>query len=234
MAIGILGRKVGMTQIFDEAGNSLPVTAIEAGPCTVLAVRDLDRDGYRAVQLGFLDKPRRLATRPERGHVASIDSKARARRNELGLESSPKAECEPKRFVREIRLSEDQDYVVGDEITVDVFAEISKVDVTGTSKGRGFAGVMKRYNFSGLRASHGVQRHHRAPGSIGGHGTDLGNSGRIKKGKRMAGQYGNAKATVRNLKVVRVDAENGVLLVLGAIPGANGGYVIVKNTNKCG
>ena len=232
MAIGLLGRKVGMTQIYDEVGNAVPVTVIEAGPCTVLALRTAERDGYRAVQLGYLDKARRRATRPERGHVALLDSKRTARRREGGVSIPPKANCEPKRFIREIRLEDGGEYEVGQELTVSVFAEVEAVDVIGTTKGRGFTGVMKRHGFSGLPASHGVKRRHRSPGSIGGHATDLGKSGRIKKGKRMPGQYGNAQCTLRNLEVVRVEPEHNLLLVRGAVPGANGGLLVIRQTNK--
>lgn len=232
MAIGLLGRKVGMTQVYEESGDVVPVTVIEAGPCTVLALRTVERDGYAAVQLGYLDKARRRATRPERGHVAQLDSKRSARRRQAGVELPAKAGCEPKRYIREFRLHETAEYEVGQELTVDVLAEVEAVDVIGTSKGRGFTGVMKRHNFGGLPASHGVKRRHRAPGGIGGHATDLGKSGRIKKGKRMAGQHGNSRCTVRNLKVVQVDPERNLLLVRGAIPGANGGFVVIRETNK--
>jgi large subunit ribosomal protein L3 len=232
MAIGLLGRKIGMTQVYEESGEAVPVTVIEAGPCTVLALRTPERDGYHAVQLGYLDRPRRLATRPERGHVVQLDSKRAARRRQAGVTLPAKANCEPKRLVREIRMQQGADYEVGQELTVDVFAEVDAVDVIGTSKGRGFTGVMKRHGFGGLPASHGVKRRHRAAGGIGGHATDLGKSGRIKKGKRMAGQHGNSRCTVRNLKVVRVDPERHLLLVRGAIPGANGGFVLIRETNK--
>jgi large subunit ribosomal protein L3 len=229
MALGILGRKLGMTQVYDEDGNIVPVTAIEAGPCTVLLVRTMDRDGYSAVQLGFADKPRRLSIRSERGHVAQLASKRSKRLTSLGKSGAPKAGCEPQRFVRELRLeSGDAEYQIGHKVTVDVFKEVAFVDVVGTSKGRGTAGVMKHFGFGGLNASHGVKRHHRAPGSVGSHGCDRGHSGKIKKGKRMSGRYGNERRTVRNLKLVRVDEANGLLLVRGAVPGHNGSYVLVR------
>lgn len=227
MAIGILGRKVGMTQIYDEAGQVIPVTVIEAGPCHVLQIRTLDRDGYEAVQLGFLDKPRRLATRSQRGHVAKLDSKRSKRRAAGGVEALAKAACEPKRFIREIR-GPAGDLEVGAEIKVDVFADVPAVDVTATSKGRGFSGAMKRHNFHGQRATHGVKKCHRA---LGGTGCSAYPS-RVIKGTRMPGQYGNARTTVRNQKLVQVDAENNLLLIRGAVPGPNGGYVIVQKTNK--
>jgi large subunit ribosomal protein L3 len=227
MAIGILGRKVGMTQIYDEAGQVIPVTVIEAGPCHVLQIRTLDRDGYEAVQLGFLDKPRRLASRSQRGHVAKLDSKRSKRRSASAGDAVPKAGCEPKRFIREIR-GPAGDLEVGSLVKVDVFADVAAVDVTATSKGRGFTGAIKRHNFSGQRATHGVKKCHRA---LGGTGASAFPS-RVVKGRRMPGQYGNARITVRNQKLVQVNAENNLLLVRGAVPGPNGGYVIVRKTNK--
>ncbi len=229
MAIGILGRKVGMTQIYDEMGQVIPVTVIQAGPCDVLQIRTVDRDGYEAVQLGFLDKPRRLATRSQRGHVAKLDSKRSKRRAAGGTEAMPKAACEPKRLVREIR-GPAGDLEVGAQVKVDAFADVAAVDVIATSKGRGFSGAMKRHNFHGQRATHGVKKCHRA---LGGTGCSAYPS-RVIKGTHMPGQYGNARVTVRNQKLVQVDAENNLLLVRGAVPGPNGGYVIVQQTNKLG
>jgi len=229
MTKGILGRKVGMTQIYDESGKVVPVTVIEAGPCHVTQLRSQDRDGYEAVQLGFLDKPRRLVGRSEQGHVSSkfsSGSKRSKTRTANGVELPAKPECEPKRFVRELRGST-EGYELGQEVKVDALAEIERVDVTGTSKGRGFAGVMKRHNFAGQRATHGVKKCHRHAGGTG----MSAYPSRLFKGKRMAGQYGNAKTTSRNLKVVRVDAETNLLLVHGAVPGPNGGYVVVRETN---
>lgn len=235
MPVGLLGRKLGMTQVYDGEGNLVSVTAVEAGPCTVLQVRTVDCDGYTAVQLGFGEKPRRLAVRSERGHVAAIGSKRAKARAALGVAAPAKPGCEPPRFVREFRTVEgDAACEVGQKLTVEMFAEVTHVDVVGKNKGRGFAGVMKQYNFSGLGASHGVKRHHRSPGSVGSHGTDRGHSGKIKKGKRMSGRWGNERVTVRNLKVVRVDAENNVLLIHGSVPGPIGGYVLVRKTNKGG
>ncbi len=227
MAIGILGRKVGMTQLYDESGQVVPVTVIEAGPCDVLQVRTVERDGYEAVQLGFLDKPRRLATRSARGQVAKLDSKRAKRRGSNGSEPVPKANCEPKRFVREIRGAAGE-LAIGAQIKVDALAGVAAIDITGISKGRGFAGAMKRHNFSGQRATHGVKKCHRA---LGGTGASAFPS-RVVKGKGMPGQMGNEQKTIRNQKVVRVDAENNLLLVRGAVPGPNGGYVIIKETNK--
>jgi large subunit ribosomal protein L3 len=229
MAIGILGRKVGMTQLFGEDGRAIPVTVIEAGPCDILQVRTADRDGYEAVQLGFLDKPRRKAKRSEQGHVARLRSKRSRARAQAGVEPGPKADCEPKRFVREIR-GDPGELDVGGTVSVDAFAEVTSVDITGTSKGRGFSGAMKRHNFSGQRASHGVKKCHR---HMGGTGCSASPS-RLFKGVRMPGQYGAAKCTVRNQKVVSVDAENNLLVIRGAVPGANGGFVVVRETNKLG
>jgi len=227
MAIGLLGRKVGMTQIFDESGNVVPVTVIEAGPCRVLQLRTPDRDGYEAVQLGFLDKPRRLASRSQRGHVAKLDSKRSKARTKAGVEPLPKADCEPQRFVRELRGSI-EGLTVGQTLDVNQFAEVKRVDIVGTTKGRGTAGVMVRHNFQGQRASHGVKKVHRHAGSIG----QSQFPGHVPKGRRMAGQYGNERSTMRNLKLVKIDAENNLLLVYGAVPGPNGGYVMIKETNK--
>ena len=240
MVKGILGRKVGMTQIYDESGEVIPVTVIQAGPCQVLQVRTIERDGYEAVQLGFEDKRRpsenmkrsrsSQARRSERGHVSSkLSSKNASRRAAAGVEALPKAECEPKKFIREFRGSI-EGVEVGQEVTVADLAEIPKVDVTATSKGRGFAGVMKRHNFSGQRATHGVKKVHR---HAGGTGMSAAPS-RLFKGKRMSGQYGNAKVTTRNLELVSVDEENNLIAIRGAVPGPNGGFVVVRETNKLG
>ncbi|MBN2476695.1 MAG: 50S ribosomal protein L3 [Pirellulales bacterium] len=237
MAVGLLGRKVGMTQIYDPTGKVISVTVIQAGPCHVLQLRTEERDGYEAVQLGYLDKPRpaaghqrrtkRLASRSQRGHVAKLDSKRQRRRAAAGVEPAPKPNCEPKRFVREFRGSVDG-YEVGQELSVGVFSDIQAVDVVGTSKGRGTAGAMKRHNFRGQRATHGVKKCHR---HVGGTGCSA-SPARMFKGKKAAGQYGNARCTVRNLRVVEVDLENNLLLVYGAVPGPNGGFVTIQQTNK--
>ena len=227
MVIGLLGRKVGMTQIYDETGEVIPVTVLQAGPCHVLQVRTTEQDGYEAVQLGYLDKPRRLASRSARGHVARLDSKRQRRRTAAGVEAVAKAGCEPKRFIREFRGSA-EGCEVGQELSVDLFSDIEAVDVVGTSKGRGTAGAMKRHNFHGQRASHGVKKCHRHLGGTGCSATPS----RLFKGRKMPGHYGNTRCTVRNLKVVRVDVENNLLLVRGAVPGPNGGYVMICQTNK--
>lgn len=228
---GILGRKVGMTQVYDESGAVVPVTVLEAGPCHVLQVKTEDRDGYEAVQVGYLDKPRRLAARSERGHVAKLESKRSKRRAEGGVELLPKAGCEPKRLVREFRAAPG-DFAggveLGAELTVASLEGVERVDVTATSKGRGFSGAMKRHNFSGQRASHGVKKCHRHAGGTG----CSAYPSRLFKGIRMAGQYGAKRVTVRNQKLVKVDAENNLLLVRGAVPGHTGSFVVVRTTNK--
>jgi large subunit ribosomal protein L3 len=224
---GLLGRKIGMTQVFDADGTVVPVTVIEAGPCPILVVRSTDRDGYSAVQIGFRDKPRRLASRSLRGQVANLDGKRAKSRAEAGVQAAPKADCEPQRLVRELR-GVYEGVQVGQVLTVDVFEGVDFVDVTGTTKGRGTAGVMKRHGFKGQRASHGVKKVHRHQG-----GTGMNTSpARVFKGKRMAGRYGNERSTMRNLKLVRIDKENNLLLVRGAIPGPQGSYVMVRQTNK--
>ena len=229
MGKGILGRKVGMTQIYDEQGNIVPVTVIQAGPCHVLQLRTVESDGYEAVQLGFEDKPRRLANRAERGRVGNLASKRSKKLAAAGVEVPAKADCEPKRFVRELRGSTDG-YEVGQQVGVDSLAEVKVVDVIGTSKGRGYAGVMKRHNFAGQRATHGVKKVHRHAGGTG----CSASPSRVFKGRRMSGRYGGAQITTRNLKVVQVDADNNLLVVKGAIPGPNGGLVVVRETNKLG
>jgi large subunit ribosomal protein L3 len=234
MTKGILGRKVGMTQLYDESGVVIPVTVIQAGPCHVLQLRTVERDGYEAIQLGYLDKKRPIdsrsrssqARRSERGHVADISSKRSKARKAGGVELPAKADCEPKRYVREFRGSTDG-YDVGQEVTVAVLAEVQRVDVTGTSKGRGFQGVMRRHNFHGQRATHGVKKVHRHAGGTGMSATPS----RTIKGRKMAGHYGAARITVRNLELVRIDAENGLLVIRGAVPGPNGGYLIIRETN---
>ena len=198
MTKGILGRKVGMTQVFDpETGVATPVTVIEAGPCKVLQLRTEEKDGYSAVQLGYLDKKRPAkdrrsrgsqAARSERGHVADIKSKRAANLAAAGTEVRAKADCEPQKFIREFRGSTDG-FEVGQDVKVDSLEDVKRVDVIGVSKGRGFAGVMKRHNFSGQRASHGVKKCHRHAGGTGMSATPS----RTFKGKRMAGQYGAGK-----------------------------------------
>lgn len=217
MSRGLLGRKVGMTQVFDNRGTVVPVTVVAAGPCVVLRLRTLERDGYSAAQLGFEDKPRRLSSRAERGTVAVLDA-ARPGKVE-------KPNCEPKRFIREFRDA--PEYAVGQVLTVSELAECPKVDVIGVSKGRGFAGVMKRHHFGGVCASHGVKKVHRSGGSTG-QSTD---PGKVFKGTKMPGRMGGTRVTVRGLRVWQADADAGMLLLKGAIPGYSGGYVVVRETN---
>ncbi len=209
MRVGLLGRKVGMTQIFQEDGTSVPVTVLECGPCTVLLVRTEERDGYHAVQLGFDDKKRKSATQAERGHARKVNT-------------------EPKRYIREVRQTGPSDVTEGQSLTVELFNGIKRVDVTGTSKGRGYTGVIKRHGFSGLRATHGVKRMHRHPGSSG----PSADPSRTLKGVRKPGHHGHARSTVRNLEVVKIDPANNLLLLKGAVPGPTGGYLTVVQTNK--
>lgn len=228
MPVGLLGRKIGMTQVYDGE-NVVPVTVLEVGPCVVLQLRTGDRDGYEAVQIGFDDKPRRKASRSERGHVAQLNGKRQKARVDAGVKIAERAGCEPKRLIREFRTDgEEHGLEVGAVLTAAVFAESKFVDVIGRSKGRGMAGQMKRHNFSGQRASHGVKRVHRHGGSVG----QSADPSRTLKGTKMPGHYGDARVTVRHLKIVRIDEENNMLLVRGAVPGPNGGYVTVRHTNK--
>lgn len=229
MPVGLLGRKVGMTQIFDESGEAVPVTVLEVGPCVVTQVRTKDRDGYEAVQIGFVDKPRRLANRAERGHVADISGKRQRARQSAGVEPGAKAGCEPKRHYKEFRTDGEQHGLeVGQSLTVAHFDGVARVDVIGTTKGHGFTGAMKRHNFSGQGAAHGTKKVHRKVGSIG----SSADPSRVFPGLKMAGQHGNVQRTVRYLKVVKIDTENNMLLVRGGIPGPNGSCVTIRQTNK--
>jgi large subunit ribosomal protein L3 len=206
---GILGTKLGMTQVFDENNRVIPVTVVRAGPCVVTQIRSDENDGYSAVQMAFGEiKPTRV-TKPKKGHFA-------------------KAGVTPRRHVVELRTTDAAEYQLGQEITAEVFETGQVVDVVGTSKGKGTAGVMKRHGFSGLGAGHGVQRKHRSPGSIGGCATP----GRVFKGLKMAGRMGNVRVTTQNLTVHRVDGDSGLLLIKGAIPGPRGGLVLVKTAAK--
>jgi large subunit ribosomal protein L3 len=235
MALGMLGRKVGMTQVYDEQGKIAPVTVLQVGPCPVLQIRDPERDGYTAVQIGFLDKARRKASRAERGHVASaLESKRRQARVAAGVALPPKPECEPQRYIKEFRVDQPGDIKVGAILqAAEVFKDVKAVDVTGTTKGRGTTGVIKRHNFSGLRHSHGVKKGFRQHGSIASNASNRG-SGRPKKGIRMAGRYGAERVTVLNLDIVRIDGDKNLVLVRGAVPGPNGGMVMVRPTNRKG
>lgn len=202
---GIIGKKLGMTQIFAENGVVVPVTVIEAGPCPVVQVRTSGDDGYNAVQLGFGARKDVRATRAEKGHAAKA-----------GLETAPAV-------LREFRIAAEETPALGESMTVERFEAGGRVKVTGTTKGRGFQGVVKRHGFSGGRASHGATRIHRAPGSIGA-GT---NPSRVIKGKRMPGHMGHARRTVLNLRVAKIDPERNLLYVRGAVPGPTGGYVFI-------
>lgn len=204
----LLGKKVGMTQVYDEAGRMTPVTVLQAGPCTILQVKTPATDGYCALQLGFEDVKPSRAKEPQKGHAK-------------------KAGTTPKRFVREWRLSEppQEDYKPGTVLGVQLFEGVGFVDVSGISKGKGYAGVMKRHGFGGQPASHGTERKHRSPGSLSGHGSDRGHGGNLKKGKRMSGHMGMDRVTTRNHKLVWIDEKNNLLAVKGAVPGPAGGYV---------
>ena len=208
---GILGTKLGMTQVFDDKNRIVPVTVVKAGPNVVTQVRTDEKDGYTAVQLAFGAIDPRKVNKPRAGTFA-------------------KAGVTPRRHIAELRTADADAYEVGQEITAEVFAAGSLVDVVGTSKGKGYAGVMKRHGFKGLGAGHGVQRKHRSPGSIGGCATP----GRVFKGVRMAGRMGHARVTTQNLTVHQVEAESGLLLIKGAIPGPKGGLVFVKTAVKGG
>ncbi|MFI9813268.1 50S ribosomal protein L3 [Saccharothrix variisporea] len=208
---GLLGTKLGMTQVFDENNRVVPVTVVKAEPNVVTQVRTQENDGYSAVQLAFGAIDPRKVNKPVAGHFA-------------------KAGVTPRRHLAELRTTDATEYTVGQEITAEVFEAGAVVDVVGTSKGKGTAGVMKRHGFGGLGASHGTQRKHRSPGSIGGCATP----GRVFKGLRMAGRMGHVRVTIQNLKVHRVDAEAGLLLIKGAVPGPKGGTVFVKTAAKGG
>ena len=229
MPVGLLGKKVGMTQVYNDEGVIVPVTVIEAGPCVVTQVRTLDRDGYAAVQVGFGDKPRRLASRAERGHVGGISGRRSKERAAAGADTAVRAGCEPRVFLREFRCEADSHGLeVGQELSAGLVSDWKYIDVVGVSKGRGFAGVMKRHNFKGQRATHGVKRVHRHGGSIG----QSADPARVVRGTRMAGRYGGVRVTVRNLRIVRADAESNVVLVEGAVPGPNGGLVVLRHSAK--
>ena len=207
----ILGKKAGMTRIFDDKGTAIPVTVIEAGPCHVMLIRTVENDGYNALQLGYIDKRR-----------------SRIRRPELG--TAKKAGVEPKQFVREHRTDDIAEVNVGDEVTVADFEDVKFIDIVGTTKGRGFQGVMRRWGFKGFPATHGTDRKHRAPGSIG---TGSGLPGRaVRKGRKMGGHMGHVRRTVDRMPLLKVDVENNLLVVKGSVPGPVGGFLIVRTCKK--
>ena len=208
MKKGIIGRKVGMTQIFDEIGNVIPVTVIEAGPCVVAQKKTSENDGYDAIQLGFMEVKEKHMTKAEKGHFE-------------------KAGVPAKKHLKEFRLDDCSGYNVGDVVTADTFAAGDKVDVTGMTKGRGYTGAIKRWNLHKLQATHGVGPIHRQSGSMG-----VIDPARIFKNKKMAGQYGDEQVTVLNLKVVKIDAEKNIIAVKGAIPGAKNGIVFIRDSVK--
>lgn len=208
---GLLGTKLGMTQLWDDANNVVPVTVIQAGPCVVTQIMTPERDGYNAVQLGFGAVKAKSVTKPKQGHFE-------------------KAGVTPRRHLVELRTSDASEYSLGQELGAEVFAAAEIIDVTGISKGKGTAGVMKRHGFGGLRASHGVHRKHRSPGGIGACATPA----RVFKGKRMAGHMGVERVTVQNLKIHAVDAERGLILVKGSVPGPKGALVVLRSAAKKG
>lgn len=210
MSKGILGKKVGMTQIFTADGNLVPVSVVEAGPCVVLQNKTVENDGYNAIQCGFGERKDKHTNKPMKGHFE-------------------KAGVKPARFIKEFRLSAPTEYTVGQEIKVDIFAEGELVDATGISRGKGFAGGIKRHNFARGPMTHG-SKSHREPGSIGSRMSGPG--GKVFKGKKLPGRMGTDKATVQRLTVVRVDADRNLLLIKGAIPGAKGSFVVIRSTVK--
>jgi len=213
MSKALLGRKVGMSRYFLEDGTNIPVTIVEAGPCVVTQVKTEEGEGYNAIQIGFEDVRPGIATMPIIGHDA-------------------KAGTAPKRHHREVLMDDLTDVESGQTLDVSLFEDVKFVDVTGTSKGKGFQGGMKRHHFKGLEASHGVKRAHRRPGSINGHATNLGTGPKPKKGKRMPGQMGNKQITCRSLPVIHVDSDRNLLLVKGSIPGPNSSMVLIREAKR--
>ncbi|MDP6693577.1 MAG: 50S ribosomal protein L3 [Phycisphaerales bacterium] len=214
MSKALLGKKVGMSRYFLEDGTNIPVTIVEVGPCVVTQIKTEETDGYDAVQIGYEDVKPSRATMPIIGHDA-------------------KAGTSPKRFHSECSVDTvEEDVELGQAITVSVFEDVKYVDIIGTSKGRGFQGGMKRHNFKGLEASHGVKRAHRRPGSINGHATNLGTGPKPKKGKRMPGRMGNKRITCRSLEIINIDIDRNLLVVKGAIPGPNQGMIVIREAKR--
>jgi large subunit ribosomal protein L3 len=211
MTPALIGKKLGMTCVFDEKGSIIPVTVVQATPNHITQVKTLDTDGYNAVQLGFDDIKPKYSTMPLIGHAG-------------------KAGVGPKRHFREIRLKDKTDKIPGAAVDVNIFGDVKYVDVIGVSKGKGFAGVMKRHHFGGQPSSHGTERKHRSPGSIASHATWRGQCGKPKKGLRMAGHMGSDRVTTRNHPLIKIDPENNLLLIKGALPGANGGVLFIRKS----
>lgn len=217
---GLIGKKVGMTQIFDDAGVVTPVTIIQAGPCYVTQVKDMENDGYTAVQMGYGDVSVKRLTQGQQGHLGVMKGNKKGRRKDKGIPAV--------RHLREFRTGNVKEYKVGQALTVEQFTVGEKVDVIGKTKGRGFAGVVKRHGFAGGVRTHGQSDRWRAPGSIGS-ATEM---ARVPKGKTMAGRMGNERLTAQNLEVVRIDAERNLIAIKGAVPGAKGGLVIIRDAAK--
>jgi large subunit ribosomal protein L3 len=211
----ILGKKIGMTQVYDELGNLVPVTVIQAGPCVVMQVKKTETDGYNAVQLGFDEVKAIRRKGPQIGHAK-------------------KAKTTPRRFVREMRLADDVEkpFEAGESVDVSCFSEEKYVDIVATTKGKGFAGVMKRHGFGGFPASHGTERKHRAPGSISSYSSDAGHGPGPKKGKRMAGHLGHCRMTAKNHELISIDKKKNLLVIKGSVPGPAGGYCVVQSAKK--
>lgn len=209
MGNGILGKKVGMTQVFDESGKAIPVTVVEAGPCPIVQIKTRERDGYDAIQLGFGNRRKNSVNRPESGHFK-------------------KANVDPPRFLREFRVNDTSDFAIGEVVDAGVFSAGDLVDVTSTSKGKGFAGVVKRWGFRGAKASHGAEKNHRRPGSIGHSAWPS----RVFKGKKMPGRLGGKRVTIQNLEIIQADAERNLLVIKGAAPGPPNGFLMIKKAVK--
>lgn len=210
----LLGKKIGMTQIYDESGRMVSVTVLQAGPCKVMQVKTPETDGYSALQIGFEDKKASRTTQAAEGHAKKANSGA-------------------KKFVREWRAADGENFSfnLGDDINVSSFADIKFVDVAGVSKGKGYAGVMKRHHFGGFPASHGTERKHRAGGSIGSHASDRGHGGNLKKGKRMAGRMGGERVTTKHHRLIAIDEEKNLLVIKGAVAGPSGAYVEIRSSH---
>jgi len=211
MTPALLGKKVGMTRIYDDKGTIVPVTVVQCEPNAVSQIKTVENDGYHGVQLAYREIKPKFSNQPKMGHLA-------------------KAGLAPRKFLKEVKLKEATDLALGSDVKVDIFNEVKFVDVIGVSKGKGFAGVMKRHHFGGQPASHGTERKHRSPGSIASHATNRGNCGKPKKGLRMGGHMGDEQVTTRNHPLVKVDSANNLLLIKGSLPGANGALVFIRKS----